>query len=174
MHDKMSSEFLGKINQDSEHPEQRYRELEPCFGIILLRTELAGDAESSYLTYKKRWKIETHYNHVRNGADFNGLHEQNYYTTQGVSFLVLVEGQIYASFMQKLKHSEDSSIKYMSKNECMAKASRMKIIKHRDGRWHTSIVKSKTRDMLTELGIDADSDIESMNKGTYGNKSGSS
>ena len=72
------------------------QENEKYFGLFLLETnnqELS--AEQVFSHYKDRWQIETYYNYVRNDADFNALYQQDYFSAQGVSFVVAVAGMIY-------------------------------------------------------------------------------
>ena len=103
MHQKLKEEYLSQIGQDSAHTEDNYKELEPTFGVIVLRSNKDVAPEQHYCTYKKRWKIETHYHHVRNGADSNDLQMEDYYSMQGISFVLLIEGMIYRRFMNKIK-----------------------------------------------------------------------
>ncbi len=103
MHKKLSLEFALQIGQDENHTEEIYQKLEPLFGVIVLRCNMKGTPSDYYYTYKKRWRIETYYQHVRNGSDFNGLQTEDYYSMQGLSFLILIEGLIYRCYVDKLQ-----------------------------------------------------------------------
>ncbi len=70
MHDKLTAEYLSNIGSDDKHTMEEFRDLEPLFGVILLRTNnLTITPEICYKKYKKRWRVETFYNYVRNGID---------------------------------------------------------------------------------------------------------
>jgi hypothetical protein len=168
MHDKLVEEFRSQIGQDEVHTVERLEELQDSFGLIILRTEKSAEPADIFGTYKKRWKIETHYNHVRNGVDFNGLHEQNYYTQQGISFVLLVEGLIYSKFISKLKSSSSGYVKNLSVKECTKKAAHLKLARHQDGHWYTSTPKKKTLQLLEELGVSLEEDVKKLNNHVYG------
>ena len=119
MHEALSREFREQIGQDNEHTQERYEELEPCFGLILLRTEKDGTAKEIYMTYKKRWRIETYYNHVKNDTEIEGTHPQDYYSMQGTAFIQMIEGLIYSRFMKQLQGNTSTYINRMSKRECL-------------------------------------------------------
>jgi transposase len=168
MHNKLVEEFRSQIGQDEVHTVERLEELQDSFGLIILRTEKSAEPADIFGTYKKRWKIETHYNHVRNGVDFNGLHEQNYYTQQGISFVLLVEGLIYSKFISKLKSSSSGYVKNLSVKECTKKAAHLKLARHQDGHWYTSTPKKKTLQLLEELGVSLEEDVKKLNNHVYG------
>ncbi len=97
MHDKMVSEFREQIGKDDFHSEEKLQELGPQFGIIILRTnrdKKTKSPEAVYSDYKKRWKIETHYNFVENIVRFYGLKTDDYYVMLGPNFLILTVGQV--------------------------------------------------------------------------------
>ena len=167
MHNKMAAEFLAQIGQDDNHTEEKYRELEPTFGIIILRLNSKDTPEQAYCIYKKRWRIETNYNHVRNDVDFNNLQLEDYYTTQGMSFLILIEDLIYRKFMKSLRAAPSARVSHMSKKECITKAAHAKVMLHSDGHWHGSEVTSSVRGMLSEMGVSWEADLEKLDKQIY-------
>ena len=78
------------------YTEEGLLENERYFGLFLLETnDFGSDAETIFCHYKSRWSIETYYNYVRNDADFNALYQQDYFSMQGVSFIVTVAGMVY-------------------------------------------------------------------------------
>ena len=166
MHQKMKDEYLSQIGQDSTHTQERYEELEPLFGVVVLRSNKDETAEKIYSTYKKRWKIETHYQHVRNGADFNGLNTEDYYSMQGLSFILLIEGLIYRRFMDRLKSAPSAYVSHMSVKECLRKLSHAKVSLHSDKRWYGNKVTAGTNQLLTEMGVTWAEDLRKLSSHT--------
>ncbi len=168
MHDKLAIEFASQIGQDEKHTEEIYRELEPQFGTIILRNNLAGGPSDHYCIYKKRWRIETHYQHIRNGADFNGLQTDDYYSMQGLSFLMLIEGLIYRCYANKLQSASDSYVSRMSVKESLARASRVKITCHYDdNKWYVNKTTSGCGKLLEAMGVNCTKDMDKLNIHTY-------
>ena len=167
MHRKMADDFKSQIGIDEQHTPGRLAELEDFFGVILLQTNKQETAQETYSTYKKRWRIETHYNHVRNEADFTGIQSHDYYTLQGIGFMMLIEGLIKASFQKKLENASSDYVRHMSKRECLQKAAHAKIALHQDGLWYPSTIKSRTEQMLVEMGVTVEDDINKLNNKTY-------
>ena len=169
MHDKMVEEFESQIGIDSDHTKEKLARLGPRFGIILLRCNYPkkrGLEKNSYYGYKRRWRIETHYNFVQNTIHFCGLHENDYTAMQGLSFLTITFGQIKSAFVKKMQESAPY-IKHMSIKECLAKASRLKLSQHKDKKWHVAVTVKKTADMMEGLGVDTAEDIKKLNNHTY-------
>ncbi len=167
MHKKLAHEYLSQVGLDDKHTEEKYKELEPTFGLIILRLNSKDTAEAEYTKYKKRWRIETNYNHVRNDVDFNDLQLEDYYTIQGLSFLILIEDMIYRRFMKKMRSASSVRVSHMSKKECLHKAGHAKVIFHNDGKWHGSIVTSSVTSMLKEMGVSWEGDLDKLNKNVY-------
>ena len=93
------------------YTEEGLLENETFFGLFLLETnnfDLA--AEEVFRHYKDRWSIETYYNYVRNDADFNALYQQDYFCTQGLSFIVTISGMIYHD-VKKVADAANESVK---------------------------------------------------------------
>ena len=167
MHKKLSAEYLSQIGQDDNHTETKYRELEPMFGVILLRLNSNDTPEQGYCKYKKRWRIETNYNHIRNDADFNNLQVESYSVTQGMSFLMLIEDMIYRRFMRTLRVAPSARVRHMSKQECIRKASHAKVIRHSDGRWHGSEVTLSVVELLSDMMVSYKDDLDKLDKKIY-------
>jgi len=71
-------------------------ENEPYYGLFLLETNDKNlSPEKVFCHYKARWSIETYYNYIRNDVDFNALYQQDYFSMQGLSFIVSITGMIY-------------------------------------------------------------------------------
>lgn len=77
MHDRLVRGYRAQIGRDKGHTEEGLEELKPTFGVIALRIYDSDSPRDCYLGYKKRWRIETNYDHVSNGLDFDGLREQD-------------------------------------------------------------------------------------------------
>lgn len=169
MHDKLAADYQSQIGIDSRHTIEKYNQLEPYFGIIVLRTSLSKEHYSDkdvYLAYKKRWRIETHYNFVANILKFEGLQTHDYYSMQGLSFLVLIVSQIKTNYVKKLKASKYPIIKHMSIKNSFSKASYVKVSKHIDNKWYANVM-NKTTSLLFEcMGVSVDDDLVKLNNQT--------
>ncbi len=164
MHDRLAAEYLSNIGKDDAHTLEQYILLEPLFGVIILRTNNSEvSADIIYKKYKKRWRIETFYNHVRNGVDFNHFHESNYYVQQGISFLFVVEDCIYSEVLKVIEASAVPYVHNMSINECRLTAGRMKLSMGLDNLWHRNAIKSNLEGLFKEFGVDVDTEVLKLN-----------
>lgn len=170
MHDKLAYDYRTQIGITSRHTEEEYQRLEPYFGVIVLRVDRSKDvltAKDVYLSYKKRWTIETHYNFVSNIVKFDGLQIQDYYAMQGLSFLILLVGQIKKSYADVLKSSSNKYVKNLALQESIVKGQYVKIAKHMDNMWYVCGQNDKAIELLNEMGVDIDEDMKNLNNGTY-------
>lgn len=164
MHDKLAAEYRSNIGYDRVHTQEEYEKLEPMFGVIVLRlNDPEITAEAAYLKYKKRWRIETFYNHIRNDVDFNATHIENYYTQQGIAFIMVIESLIYSRFINAIKDSKVPYIHGMSVREALLKAGKLKVSLERDGHWHANQIKGKHITLFTEFGADINSLVQKLN-----------
>ena len=169
MHHKMVNEFRSQLGMDEQHTEEQLAKLAPKFGVIVLRTNLDKEnfpAELVYKAYKKRWKIETHYNFVANTIKFCGLHTDDYCSMQGLSFLILTVGQIKAAVVKKMRASS-KYVSHLSIKECIVKAARIKLSQHMDKTWHITVTTKRHADLLKEMDVDMASDLKKLNEGSY-------
>ncbi len=169
MHNKMIAEFRQQIGSDEEHTEERLALLGPGFGIIVIRTNLENEyylPKEIYVNYKKRWTIETHYNFLENTIRFYGLQTSDYYSMQGLSFLILTVGQIKSAFVKALHASDSSYVSHLSIKESITKAARFKLSQHQDMRWHISIGTKKHAELLEKMGVNVAHDLDLLNQGT--------
>lgn len=165
MHDKLMAEYRSKIGTDNRFTEEQLTRLEPTLGVILLRTnDLEKTPEDIYRTYKKRWKIETNYNYIRNGVDYNALHTCDYYATQGISFILMVEGLIYSSFRSVKSSSGDKALKAMSVKECLVNAAALKISKSMDGTWRVNKAVTRKQHILDAFGVNVEEQLNDYNQ----------
>jgi transposase len=170
MHDRLVYDYRSQIGIDEKHTEEELQRLETFFGIIVLRVSESKQKLSpkeAYLKYKKRWSIETHYNFVSNIVRFDGLQTQDYYTMQGLSFLVLLVGQIKKYYTDKLRASSSKYVRNMSLKESIVKAKFIKTSKHIDNKWHVSVLNNKSIELLVEMGVNIEEDLIALNKGNY-------
>ena len=166
MHDKMVAEFQQQIGIDDDHTEERLALLGPGFGIIVIRTNLEKtlySAQTVYCNYKKRWTIETHYNFLENTIHFYGLKTSDYYSMQGLSFLILTVGQVKAAFKKALTGSDSLYVKGLSIKESIVKASRFKMAQHQNMKWYASISTAKHAELLEKMGVDIAHDLAMLN-----------
>lgn len=164
LHDKLAAEYRSRIGVDSRFTQEELDKLDPTLGVILLRTnDSKKTPEEIYLTYKKRWKIETHYNYVRNGVDYNALHTCDYYVTQGISFILMVEGLIYSAFRSVMKQSNNKALKAMSVRECLLNAAALKINLNQNGTWMANTVVTRKQSLFDVFDVDVATQLNSFN-----------
>jgi len=164
MHDRLCAEYVSQIGMAAGHTEESYAEVSGGFGVIALQTNMDGSASEVYGAYKKRWGIETYYNHMRNGVGFSGIHGQDYYAVQAEGFIMALESLIHSAFMRRLQESKDKRIKGKSQNECLSISSRLKISKHADGTWHKGSLRSTAADVISLLGVDMDTLMKDLTR----------
>lgn len=159
MNMKLRAEYKSKIGADDRHTEEQYSKLKDTFGLIILETNMTESEELIYATYKKRWKIETYYNHVKNQEQFKATHDRDYYVVQAESFIMTIEGLIYSEFMKVLQQPGVKVLSGKSVNECISTAARLKLSKHYDESWHINKLRSGIMDLLTALNVDVTNDL---------------
>ena len=166
MHNKMVSEYLAQIGIDDVHTEEKLSQLAPQFGVIVLRTNIdskSASASDVYHYHKKRWKIETHYNFVANVIRFCGLQQSDYYSMEGLSFLMITVGQVKNAFLNKIRSSKERYVRNLSIAEVIAKTGRVKISQHQDKQWYFSCTSKKKALLMKELGVDIGGDLRKLN-----------
>lgn len=156
MNNKLKAEYKSLIGVDDEHTNEEYLQIKDKFGIIILETNIESSCEIIYCTYKKRWKIETYYNHVKNQEEFKATYNRDYYVLQIECFIMLVEGLIYSSFMDVLQKSDNKILKGKSLNECISIAAHLKLSKHADNTWHKNEIRNSVTNLLEALNVDLD------------------
>jgi hypothetical protein len=166
MYNKLYFDYSCLIG-DGNHTEEKLAELEKGFGVILLRTnDPAITAENLYIEYKDRWPIETYYNYVNNIADFKALHEENYFTQQGVGFLIVVESLIRSEMAKLIQNATMPFVHNMSIDECIRVAGRLKVVQNSDNTWNSNTMKGKIVNMFEYMGVDVQKDIKRLNSMT--------
>ena len=159
MNMKLRAEYRASIGTDDTHTEEKYLKYKDTFGLIILETNMEDAPEAIYSTYKKRWKIETYYNHVKNFEQFKALHDKDYYVAQSESFILAIEGLIYSAFMRALQSSKEKVLANKSQNECISIAARLKLSQHADKRWHKNQLRDTVMKLLVALNVDLEADL---------------
>lgn len=140
-------DYKSKIGHIEKYTEEKYEEIKDTFGIIVLQTNLDYEPNEIYEIYKKRWRIETFYDYLKNDADFDTLNSSDYYKTQGLAFIMLVVGLINREFTSKILDSK-TPVK-----DLLVKARSVKLTKKKDG-FIASICDGKTIDFFKKYNID--------------------
>ena len=132
------------------HPsytEKRISELRDFLGVTVLQTNVTDKpAEEIYTLYKKRWSIETFFNYLKNKEKFKTLYQQDYYKTQGLSFVMLVSALIHREFSEAVRNVKGKNV-----HDCLLEARMVKADK-RHGKWVVSNCLKKQRELFQTLG----------------------
>lgn len=115
--------YLRHIEKgDASYTKENFDKLKYFMGVTVLQTSLEEHTpEEIYSLYKKRWQIETFYNYFKNKANYCSLHEQDYYKTQGLAFIMLVSALIHQEFEAACR-----SIKGRTSQTCLLEARMVK------------------------------------------------
>jgi transposase len=168
VHAAMIKEYREKIGLEAGYTEENLQAEQDSFGVFVLRTDRKdATAEDTFLKYKKRWSIETNYNFLKNSLDFKGLKTQDYHVMQGLSFLSVVVGQIHADYRKKKKSSVSTYARNLSIRESLIKAAHMKVTQHQNKHWYISINKTKSIELLSEMGVSVANDLGKLDSNTY-------
>ena len=168
VHAAMIKEYREKIGLEAGYTEENLQTEQDSFGVFVLRTDRKdATAEDTFLKYKKRWSIETNYNFLKNSLDFKGLKTQDYHVMQGLSFLSVVVGQIHADYKKKKKSSMSTYARNLSIRESLIKAAHMKVTQHQNKHWYISINKTKSIELLSEMGVSVANDLGKLDNNTY-------
>ena len=99
-------------------------------GVTVLQTDLRDRSpQDIFSLYKKRWRIETFYDGLKNRDGFHSLHGQSYYVLQGLAFVMLV-----SALIRREVADAAASVKGMSVDDILLRARMVKANKRR-GRW---------------------------------------
>ena len=141
------------------YTQESYEKVKDYFGVIVLETNIMNmPAKEIFSLYKKRWKIETYFNYVKNNIEYKAFHFEDYYMMQGMSFIILIEGLIYS----ELKKAVDEKVKGMSVDDCLDKAAFLKISKYKNV-WLFNNTISKTVKLMESLNIDFNKEKQLIN-----------
>lgn len=141
--------YLKNIElEPDKYTKEKYEEIKELFGVIILQTNLDVEAKEVYSLYKKRWTIETFFNYFKNRVDINTLGLSDYYTTQGMSFIMLIVGLIYHDLKEAIKPLKGKSI-----DDCLLESRFIKLNKKND-HWYVSNAKKSLQEMMKKLSVD--------------------
>lgn len=104
---------------------------------------------------------------MSNVVKFDGLHTQDYYTMQGLGFMILLVGQIKKSYTDKLRASSVKSVRNLSLQESIVQAKYVKIAKHMDDKWHVCVMSDSAIELMHEMDVNIEEDIKKLNNGTF-------
>ena len=117
-------------NGDRSYTKEVFDQLKDYMGVIVLQTSISDKSpQEIYILYKKRWQIETFYNYFKNRLGCRSLGQQDYYKTQGLAFLMLVEALIHHEFEEAARAVQGFSVQ-----DCLLQARMVKADK-RYGSW---------------------------------------
>lgn len=141
------ADYLSKIDGD-KYTKENYAKYKNNFGLLVLETSLINlSAKEIYELYKKRWKIETYYNFLKNDIDFNELRQSDYYIIQGLSFIFLIVGLIHHEMRTACKNIKGKTI-----NDILLEARYLKLNTRNNIKSYSSIP-AKTKELLNKLNM---------------------
>lgn len=141
---KHMEEYPDKYTQNN------YEKVKDFFGVIVLQSNcLDKGAEEIYSLYKKRWKIETFFNYFKNRVEISSLHLDDYYMSEGISFIMLIVGLIESEFNGAIKKA---GIKGQTIDDILLEGRFIKIHWNR-GNWYLENMKKSRQDMMNTLNV---------------------
>lgn len=150
-----AADYYKKINEKT-YTIEKYNVLKEFFGTIVLQTNLSENAQEVYKLYKQRWLIETFYDYYKNRLDANTLCLQDYYQTQGLSFILLITSLIHSDFSDKIKQTGKTI------SDLLLNTRFLKLHKKR-GVWSLENTSRKHYELFSSLGISLDNELSYMN-----------
>ena len=103
--ERLSYTYLANLDKGKPNYSQaQYDEQSKSFGVILLETNMMNKtAKEIYESYEARWSIETYYDRLKNGINFESLNIDDWALMQGVTFVMLLAGRIDARILRDAK-----------------------------------------------------------------------
>ena len=132
------------------YSQEKFEQSKENFGVYVLQSNSAKSAEQVFNSYKKRWGIETLYQYMKNKADFNNLMIQDYYKEQGMSFVMLITGQIHQRMIAAVKNLNNNAI---SVNDILLMARCLKM-ERRGNNWNLKNARKRDLEILKQLGFE--------------------
>lgn len=155
--ERLSYTYLSNLEKGKPgYSQEEYEKQKKSYGVILLETNLKDRSASEiYGCYNARWSIETFYDRLKNGIDFESLNIDDWALMQGVAFVMLLAGRIDSRILQDAK-----SLK-MTRKELV---SFMKFLKLTDtGKYVTIHNRKKSHTEVAELlGLSFDTTIKCL------------
>lgn len=134
----------------SGYTQEKFEQSKETFGVYVLQSNSAKPAEEIFGGYKKRWGIETLYQYLKNKADFNDLMTQDYYKEQGLSFIMLITGQIHQKMISAVKKLDNNAI---SVHDILLMARCMKM-ERRGNNWNLKNARKRDLQILKQMGFE--------------------
>lgn len=144
----MQANYLRHLRRgDRGYTQQGFDAARGLMAVTVLQTSLEDrSAEEVYALYKRRWKVETYFDYLKNGQDARTLCMQDYHQAQGLAFVLLVSGLVHREVSNALEASGLS----MSLPEMLLEARKVKAAK-RHGVWVTCNCKKKRAALFERL-----------------------
>lgn len=111
-----------------------------------------GDHSKSAF-YKSRWQIETFYDYIDNSIDFNALCQKDYYTMQGLGFIIQVAGVIYHDIKE---YVEACGLSYKN---TMSLVKGLKLVRERN-RWMVRNANKERHSLCDRLGVSLPASVD--------------
>jgi transposase len=139
--------YLRNIKQGNKsYTKEGFEKAKYFMGVVVIQTSLETETpEKIYSLFKSRWSIETYYNYFKNKAGYSALHEEDYYKTQGLSFIMLVSSLIHHDMEKAVKATKGKSI-----SDCLLEAKMVKANK-RHGQWVVCNCLKKQKELFEAL-----------------------
>ncbi|MEG2640831.1 MAG: transposase [Bacilli bacterium] len=135
------TDYLSNLEQEKKgFTKEKFEEIKEYFGMIVLETNLDKSAKEIFELYKRRWKIETFYNFFKNKLNFEALNVNDYYTSQGLSFIMLIVGMIHSEISEAVKNIKGKSI------DDILLESRFIKVHNLNGTWYVQNAKKELRE----------------------------
>lgn len=129
-------------------------ESEKDFGLFLLETnDLIKKPQEVFSHYKSRWQIETFYDYIDNSIDFNALCQKEYYSMQGLGFIMQIAGMIFHDIKDNV---EAHGLPYKN---TMSLIKGLKLVRERN-RWMVRNVNKERRSLCDKLGVPLPSSVD--------------
>ncbi len=129
---------------------EKLEEQKDNLGVYVFQSNAALSPEVIFDSYKKCWGIETLYPYLKNKGDFNDLMIQDYYKEQGMSFIMLIAGQIHQKMIAAVKTLNDNTL---STQDILIMARCMKM-ERRGNSWNLRNTRKRDMEVLKKLGFE--------------------
>lgn len=111
---------------DKSYTREDFERAKYFMGVTVLQTSIEDKtSEEIYTLYKKRWTIETFYNYFKNKAGYAAIHEEDYYKTPGLSFIMLISSLIYHEMSEAAKAAQGKTLQTCLLEARMVKANKL-------------------------------------------------
>lgn len=132
---------------DKGYTREGYEANKDLLGVSVLQTNLPTcPPQEIFALYKKRWKLETFYDGLKNRDGFRSLHGQSYYMLQGLAFVMLA-----SALVRREVADAAVDVKGMSVDDILLQARMVKANKRR-GRWEVCNCLKKRLSLFQRLG----------------------